>query len=80
MRKIIPTILLLFGFASFVSAQEEDRKFLDDFRGVASVTQNGISLVPSFSLGDPALMFDLKFTKGRFSFEPDMRFALEGKP
>ncbi|WP_201741865.1 hypothetical protein [Flagellimonas alvinocaridis] len=61
-------------------SQEDERKFLDDFRGSASVTHNGISLVPSFSLGDPALLFDLKFTKGKLSFEPDMRFALEGKP
>jgi hypothetical protein len=61
-------------------AQEEERRFLDDFRGTASVTHNGISLVPSFSLGDPAAIIDLKFTKGRVSFEPDMRFALEGKP
>ncbi|HMB63714.1 MAG TPA: hypothetical protein VKN36_11620 [Eudoraea sp.] len=61
-------------------AQEETEPFLDDFIGSASVTQNGISLVPSFSLGDPALLFDLKFTKGKLSFEPDMRFALEGKP
>jgi hypothetical protein len=59
---------------------QEDGSFLDDFSGSASVTQNGISLVPSFSLGDPAAIFDLKFTKGRLSFEPDMRFALEGKP
>lgn len=61
-------------------AQNEKERFLDDFRGTASVTQNGISLIPSFSLGDPALILDLKFTKGRLSFEPDMRFALEGKP
>ncbi len=61
-------------------AQEETEPFLDDFRGTASLTQNGISLVPSFSLGDPALLFDLKFTKGKLSFEPDLRFSLEGKP
>ena len=61
-------------------AQEETESFLDDFRGTASVTNNGFSLVPSFSLGDPALLFDLKFTKRKLSFEPDMRFALEGKP
>ena len=61
-------------------AQEEQKPFLDDFSGTASVTNNGISLIPSFSLGDPALIFDLKFKKGRLSFEPDMRFALEGKP
>ncbi len=59
---------------------QEKEPFLDDFRGTVSVTHNGISLVPSFSLGDPALLFDLKFTKGNLSFEPDMRFALEGKP
>lgn len=53
---------------------------LDDFRGSVSVTQNGISLIPSFSLSEPALLFDIKFVKKRFSFEPDMRFALEGKP
>ncbi|GLU45373.1 hypothetical protein [Allomuricauda sp. NBRC 101325] len=61
-------------------SQEEKKPFLDDFTGTATVTNNGISLIPSFSLGDPALIFDLKFKKGRLSFEPDMRFALEGKP
>jgi hypothetical protein len=75
-------IVLLPNFLSCLNlmAQEETEPFLDDFRGTASVTHNGISLVPSFSLGDPALLFDLKFTKGKLSFEPDMRFALEGKP
>lgn len=60
--------------------QEENKPFLDDFKGTASITHNGISVIPSFSLGKPALLFDLKFTKGKLSFEPDMRFALEGKP
>ena len=69
-------LLMLFS----VQLQAQERRFLDDFRGTASITNNGISLVPSFSLGDPALIFDLKFTKKRLSFEPDMRFALEGKP
>ena len=73
-------IALLVFFPMAGICQEENRRFLDDFRGLASITHNGISLVPSFSLGDPALLFDLKFTKGRVSFEPDMRFALEGKP
>lgn len=63
-----------------VWGQLEHKPFLDDFRGTASVTHNGISLVPSFSLGEPAAIFDVKMTKGKFSFEPDMRFALEGKP
>jgi hypothetical protein len=71
-------IVFICGFNAM--AQVETEPFLDDFTGTASITQNGISLVPSFSLGEPALLFDLKFTKGKLSFEPDMRFALEGKP
>ncbi len=74
-------VLLLISLYIFIArAQEETDSFLDDFKGSASLTHNGISLVPSFSLGDPALLFDLKFTKGKLSFEPDMRFALEGRP
>lgn len=61
-------------------AQQENTQGDLTFNGNMLVTQNGISLIPSFSLGDPALQFDLKLRKNRFSFEPDMRFALEGKP
>lgn len=80
MKNTLYPLLFLFIGIAIGKAQEAGGKYLDDFRGTASVTHNGISLVPSFSLGDPALLFDLKFTKGRISFEPDMRFALEGKP
>lgn len=79
LKNIIVPLLIFLG-ASSVQSQEDIKHFLDDFRGTASITQNGISLIPSFSLGDPALIFDIKMTKGRSSFEPDMRFALEGKP
>lgn len=72
-------LYLILALPKFIHGQDKE-PFLDDFRGTASVTHNGISLVPSFSLGEPAAIFDLKFTKGRLSFEPDMRFALEGKP
>ncbi len=72
--------LYLFLVFPLVVYGQDNEPFLDDFKGTASITHNGISLVPSFSLGDPAAIIDLKFTKGRLSFEPDMRFALEGKP
>ena len=82
MKKIGTLILLL--LCSIANAQEnakdENYRFLDDFRGSASITHNGVSLVPSFSLGDPALLFDLKFTKKKLSFEPDIRFSLDAKP
>ncbi len=49
--------------------------------GSASITNNGISFVPSFSLEQPAALFDLSIVKGRFSFEPQLTFSLEeGRP
>ncbi|WP_437396172.1 hypothetical protein [Flagellimonas lutimaris] len=73
-------LLIVFFSGSSAMAQKETEPVLDDFNGTVSITNNGFALVPSFSLGDPALLFDLKFTKGKVSFEPDMRFSLEGKP
>ena len=48
--------------------------------GSVSLTQNGISLIPTFSLGKPATILNLNLGKRRFRFEPELRFALEGKP
>ena len=50
------------------------------FSAGASVTNNGISLIPSFSLGKPAAIFDLTVGNKRLSFEPQFRFALTGRP
>lgn len=72
---------LLMGTIQFSRAQKAPhRPILGRFYGDIQLTNNGISLVPTFSLGHPALLFDLKFVRGRHSFEPDMRFAQEGKP
>ena len=44
-----------------------------------AITNNGIALIPTFSLGKPAAIFN--FTVGRrLTFEPDFRYSLEGKP
>ncbi|MBI1783341.1 MAG: hypothetical protein HYR66_18555 [Sphingobacteriales bacterium] len=69
-------LVLLWSFTGF--AQTKDS--ISHFSGSVNVTNNGISLVPTFSLGKPAAIFLLSVGKGRLSFEPDMRFALEGKP
>ena len=72
--------LILLQLASQSAAQENSAKLIDRFSGQLSVTNNGISLIPSFSLGDPAAILDLSMGRGKFSFEPEMRFALDGKP
>jgi hypothetical protein len=83
-NKHIPNIcLMLFtfmGFRSNVVAQNEDStKLVNNFRTVVSVTNNGISLVPTFSLGKPAVIFDASFGR-RLTFDPLIRYSLEGKP
>ena len=77
-------ILLAFTFSlnalSSLSQEADSTKPLSHFSGSITLTNNGISLIPTFSLNDPAILFNLSIGKGRFSFEPDMRFSLEGKP
>lgn len=48
--------------------------------GRVLLTHNGLSLIPSFSLDKPAAIFFLSAGQRQFTFEPEMRFALEGKP
>jgi hypothetical protein len=50
------------------------------FSGAISVTNNGISMIPTFSLGKPAAIFNMSMGGNRFSFDPELRFSLEGKP
>lgn len=46
----------------------------------ANVTNNGVSLLPTFTLGKPAAIFDLSVGNEKIAFEPQFRFSLEGKP
>lgn len=58
-------------------AQKDSTLF---FRSSLSVTQNGFSFIPSFSLGKPAVILEPSIGNKRWSFEPQFRFALDGKP
>lgn len=75
--------LFLFCNISFSSlAQEDTTSKIINFRGAVSVTQNGFSFIPAFSLGKPAAIFNFNINGGkRFSFDPEFRFALkDGRP
>jgi hypothetical protein len=76
-KKLVLGVLILAVYNTSFAQKKDSTSY---FKGSISVTNNGISLVPTFSLGKPAAIFNLAFGKGRLSFEPDMRFALEGKP
>jgi hypothetical protein len=47
--------------------------------GSVGVTNNGISIIPTFSLNAPASIFNFSIRKNRLSFDPDIRATLDGK-
>jgi len=72
-------VLFILSHCSF-SQGLDSTKSIHHFSGSVGITNNGISIVPSFSLGKPAAIFMLSMGRSRFSFEPDLRFSLAGKP
>ena len=73
-------LFTLLSFNSFALPQNTDStKVVSNFGGAVTVTNNGISFIPTFSLGKPAAIFDMS-VGSKLSFEPQFRFALEGKP
>jgi hypothetical protein len=72
--------LLLLNLSFFAFSQKTDSlKAPLHVGGGVTVTNNGISFIPTFTLGKPAAIFDLSIGR-KLSFEPQFRFALEGKP
>lgn len=74
-------IFIFLGIVDLSYSQSQDStKVSSFFSGSVLVTNNGISLVPSLSLEKPATIFYMSMGKGRLSFDPELRFSLEGKP
>lgn len=79
--KITLTILLLhFSVLIFANEASDSTKKVWHFNGIIQVNNNGISPVPAFSLGRPALMSTFFIQKGGFTFSPEFNYALDGKP
>lgn len=77
-RNLIIIVLINLTCITF-SQQADNEKAPFRFGAVVTATTKGISMVPNLSLGKPAVIFDLMAGK-RLSFEPSLRFAIEGKP
>lgn len=70
-------LLVMFLLTSGVLAQEAGKRQLG---GTITATNNGVSIIPSFTLGRPAVFFDLTMGGERFSFDPMLRFGMDGRP
>lgn len=84
-QKIIPFLCFVFLFVSTTSKAEEfiagdSIQKTYHISGAVAVTQNGFSILPMFTLGKPAAIFDLSVGNSRLAFEPQFRFSLQGRP
>jgi len=48
--------------------------------GLMTVTNKGISNVPSITLGKPAAILNVSIARSGFAFEPELKYGLNGKP
>lgn len=75
---LIPFVLCNLAYPAYSQDSGDSTEKLD-VSGTISVMSEGISTVPSLSLGEPAMIYYLSVGK-RFRFEPELRFSLEGRP
>ena len=76
----IQLLLLFWVLTGTLFSQQPVSTNNTHFSGTAQLTNNGISLVPNFSLGKPAVIVNLSAGNNRFSFDPDIRFSMTAKP
>lgn len=69
-------VFFLFLSTSLLARKRDSTRVPLQFSGSVTVTNNGIALIPTFSLGKPAALFNFSVTKNRFSFEPQLRYNL----
>lgn len=80
MKRTIVFYLLLFIVGKLQAQQADTSRRSFQFSGSVSVTHNGLSFIPTFSLEKPAAIFNLSMGRNKARFEPELRFSLEGKP
>ena len=75
--KILFFILII---SKTIFAQSSDStKNISSFSGSVGFTNNGFSIIPTFSLNHSAFVANLSFKKKKFSFEPDIRLVPDAK-
>jgi|SRR4051812_36374397 hypothetical protein len=64
-----------------INTQKNDSIKKDFYlKGSVNLTNKGISYIPNFSIGKPAIIVDCSMGGRKLFFEPQFRFALNGEP
>lgn len=76
-KPLLLFLSFLFLSVSVLSENVDTTHHPIQFSGNIGVTNNGVSLIPTFSLGKPAFTADMAVRAKRLSFEPMFFFATE---
>lgn len=68
-------LLIVFTKSKCLGQSADSTSNISSFSGTIGITNNGFSIVPTFSLNSPAVIANLYFQKKRFSFDPDIRLV-----
>lgn len=63
-----------------IAAQKDSTQYKPEFSGVITLTSNGISQIPAYSLDKPAISAFFYLKLKRFSYEPDINYGVDGRP
>ena len=70
-------VLLIYIFTSQIGfgQQPDSTNNNTTFSGSVGITNNGFSIIPTFSLNSPAVNMNFYLRKNKFSFDPDIRLV-----
>jgi hypothetical protein len=75
MRLLVLFVLLFFCSVLSFAQTDDSTQTPMVFSGNVGFTNNGFSIIPTFSLDNPAFVANLSFRKKKLSFEPDIRLV-----
>lgn len=71
-------LLALLSVGTFAQSSDSSKN-VSTFSGNIGITNNGFSIIPTFSLNHAAIVTNFSFRKRNFSFEPDIRLVPDAK-
>lgn len=71
-------LIFTFSCQSLWAQSADSTQSITQFSGSVGITNNGFSIIPSFSLNSPAVIANMSWRKKRFSFDPDIRLVPNG--
>ncbi|MFN3849642.1 MAG: hypothetical protein ACK4NY_09445 [Spirosomataceae bacterium] len=79
LRNLISIATVNFCNSLCFGHNSDTTKNTSTFLGVVGITNNGFSIVPSFTLNSPVIIFNGALRKNSYSFETDLKLAVDAK-